>query len=121
MKRASKALKKNYHFLHQLLQTVQTGPKRAIHDVVNNTKCCEIKCLSEIVRNLLKGNIPLHRVNYGRIKKHKKFLKHFAKKSLTVKKKRAILKARGSGVVVPLLLGAVLPPVLEFIAKTMTR
>lgn len=118
-RKASKSLKRNRQYLIEFLRAKETGTNRALQQMISNISCCQLKCLSEIVRNLLRGNIPMSRSDFEEIKKHKKNLRLFGQKKVSLKRKRAILQTGSGPVFLPLLLGAVLPPVLEFIAKSM--
>lgn len=120
---APKLLIKNRRFLYKLLKTAlsdQGARPREIENVLNKSTCCEMKCLSEIIRNLLLGNIPVGGKKLEKLKKYGKILDLFAcRPYVAVKKRKEILSAKGAGAVfLPLLFSTVLPLVLEFIAKS---
>src|SRR5882762_7572651 len=110
MKRPSKLLQKNKQFLRKLPEILETKGFCAI----NNISCCQMKCLSEIFRNLILGNIPLNKENYAKLKPHKKLLTDLSDKKISLQKKKKIFKQEGAGVILPVLISAILPSVLEF-------
>ena len=80
-----------------------------------------IKVISQCAKNTIKGNIPLTRVHISKLKPHRLILRKLANKSLSLKKKRALLVQRGAGFL-PFLLGPILTglakPLLSGLANT---
>ena len=64
--------------------------------------------LSEVAKNVLKGNVPLHKRTVDRLRPRRKLLEKLASKSISRKKKKKLLQ-KGSGL--PLL------PILASIAS----
>jgi len=110
----SKNLKRNAKFL----ATFENNYKKKGNKFVKDIKCGELKCLSEIIRNLLLGNIPIKQTNVKRLRTCKKDVVAFGKKTTSIAKKRKILQSKGTGIILPVLASVVIPPVLEFIAKS---
>jgi len=113
MKKPTKNLKTNVAFLKTFPELIKQ--KNGICKI----KCCQMKCLREIIVNLLIGNIPLrglHRVQLKEIKKH---LFAFADKKTPIKVRRQILNSQtgAGGVLLPVFLSGILPLVLDFIAR----
>ena len=52
----------------------------------------EIRAVSECIRNLLDGNVPIEAKVLRQMKRHKNLLRSLAKKCYPVKKKKRILK-----------------------------
>ena len=73
-----------------------------------------ILSLCELALNILKGNIPLKKSQYTRLKKHKKWIKLFADKKTSVKKKRRVVQT-GGAFILPLIAAA-----LPFITSLIT-
>ena len=74
MKKASKSLKNNFKFLQTLPENIKK--KKFAKEI----SCCQIKCLSEIVRNLLIGNIPIKKENIDKLKPYKNYMYKLGKK-----------------------------------------
>ena len=51
-------------------------------------------CLRECALNVIKGNVPLSKTNFNRLKKHKKQLRELSKKA-TSQKRRLQIEQRG--------------------------
>jgi hypothetical protein len=112
MKKPSKMLQQNEHFLKVLPKVYKKYGIKACKQI----SCCQMKCLSEIVRNLAKGNIPISDIDKYAFAKYKKQIKQLGRKKTPVGIKRKVLRQVGNGLL-PILISAVLPLVLEFISK----
>lgn len=79
-------------------------------------KACEnsrIRSVCEIAYNVLRGNIPLSDGRKRQLRKHKQTLRRLIKRGECWAKKRRYLVQRGGGFLLPLLLSAVLPTLVE--------
>jgi len=63
-----------------------------------------IKMLSEIVHNVLCGNVPLHSNKIYQLRKHKQIMHTLSDRSVSLARKRTLLQQQhGSGTFLPLL------------------
>jgi hypothetical protein len=113
MKKASRTLKQNKHFLRKL-------PK--VFGKYGNCKTCkkitatQMKCLREVFHNLVVGNIPITREIFNKLMPFGSELVALSDKKSKLKKRREVLKQVGDGVF-PVLFASILPIVLDFITR----
>lgn len=95
----------NRHFLTLLSKSKQKNRRNKLIDVANNN---EIKAISECVKNIVEGNVPISSKHLQILKQHKHVLKSIAQRCYPIKKKRELLKQRGGflGAILPIALGA---------------
>jgi hypothetical protein len=62
-----------------------------------------IHCICECAHNCLNSNIPLNKLQYKKLARHKHTLRRLCKTGETIKKKRSIIKQSG-GFILPLLI-----------------
>lgn len=62
-------------------------------------------CLSECALNILKGNVPLNKKQFGKLKKHRKSLQTLSKKNISNKKSQQLVQRGGF---LPMLLSPIL-------------
>ena len=67
-----------------------------------------IECLCECADNILKGNVQLTRAQRDKLKKNRSGLRDLVKKSVSLKKKKAILQKGG-------FLGSLLAPIASVV------
>ncbi len=74
-------------------------------DAANNQ---QIKAVSECIDNVIKGNVPITENQLRIIRRYKHVLRSLAKKCLSIKKKRNLLKQKGGflGTLLPIGLNA---------------
>lgn len=70
-----------------------------------------IYAISEIVRNILKGNVPLSPKQRLKLNQYKAALRELSKKTLSLKKRRVILNQKGGA------LSAILIPAITFLSS----
>jgi len=63
-------------------------------------------CITECVKNLLKGNVPLNSIQKKKLSSKKKVLRQFALKKTTLNKKQKLIQSGG-------FLGALLGPIIS--------
>ena len=90
-KKTSKALE-HRDFLTLLGKAKQSKRRKILLDAANSN---EIRSIAECALNLLKNRINLNTGQKRKFKRHKETLRHVAKKSVSVKRKRRILQQKG--------------------------
>ena len=90
--------------LRQLAKTSQKNRKKIIKKLPKEFTIC----MSEICRNILKGNVPLSRAQLARLRHHRKIVKKIALKKTTLKQKKKLIQKGG-------FLGAILTPILSIL------
>ncbi len=65
--------------------------------ILNNSKMCLIKAISEIVLNCLLGNIPMNECRRNKLKKYKTLLNKLANRTTSLNFKKRLILQRGSG------------------------
>lgn len=122
-KRKVKTLKSiGNFFLRKLLHTVFNTPtQEEIDNAVNETPNKEIKCLSGILRKAYYGEGIRSTGCIKIIQKYRPIIELFIRKSLSLKKKRELLKVHGPQVMIPLFLSANLVQVLQYISENLNK
>ena len=72
-----------------------TKNRKSREGLVNLATTDEIRAIAEIVRNSLKGNVPLDRNCLAKMKRHKKRLRLLSQKRYPVREKRELTKQTG--------------------------
>lgn len=72
-----------------------------------------IECLCECADNILKGNVELTRLQKDKLKRNKTGLRELAKRSVGLKKKKAILQKGG-------FLGSLLAPIASVVGPLLS-
>ena len=67
----------------------------------------QVDSLTEVVRNILRGNIALSKRQLSQLRRHRHALRSLAQKRYSINKKKSILKQKGG------LIGAILPMALK--------
>lgn len=87
----SKVISDNLNFVTQLCKP--RGRKQLLKRATKSN----IRCLCEICLNVLRGNVPLDTRSKNKLKKHRKNIETFAKKSVSLKKKKNLLVNQRGG------------------------
>jgi hypothetical protein len=85
------------------LQLLKSSKPRERKVLLSGAENAIVKLLSEIVYNLLHGNVPLNSYKIQRLRRHKQTLYTLSDRSVTLNRKRNILHQHGSGSFFPLL------------------
>jgi hypothetical protein len=72
-----------------------------------------VDCLCECADNILRGNVPLTKLQKEKLKRNKAGLRALTKKSVSLKKKKAILQKGG-------FLGSLLAPIASVVAPLLS-
>lgn len=88
----SKALKKR-EYLTLLGEAAKKRKRRCA--LVQLADRSEILAISEIVDNLLRGNLPLKSADRRRLERYKTQLRHIASKKVSIKRKKKLLEQTG--------------------------
>jgi len=120
----SRLLRSNEDFLQNLPELIEHYGET---DVARGMSCCQLKCMSEIVHNLRRGNIPINLATYEKLQPYSERMKQLGcKSSRTTVKRRLLCNNKrknqfGSGPItaglLTILASTVLPYVLEFISR----
>lgn len=92
------------------LKVLSKAPHKLRNAVIDHSKADLVRALCEIVYNTLEGNIKLTEKDRQKLKRYHRYLYQLSRKSLSVKKKKQILKQRGG------FLMTLLPPALAILA-----
>lgn len=93
------------------LKSLNVCKKRDIDVILAKATKDQLDSITEIARNTLKGRIPYTQSSLKKLKRHKNTIREIAKKSISLKKKKQILKQKGG--FLPFLIGPVLASVLS--------
>ena len=99
----SRAIRKK-EYLTLLGQAGKKGKRRRA--LIQTADKEEILAVSEIIDNLLRGNIPLSDKQRKRLKRHRKKLRHIASKRVSIKQKKILINQTGGflSAIIPLAL-----------------
>ena len=103
---------KQHSLFLQLLKTSRPKERKLLLSGAENDI---IKILSEIIYNLLHGNVPLSSDKIRQLRKYKQTLHSLSKRTVSLHQKRILLQQRGSGAFFPLLL-----PVISSVLGSLT-
>ena len=103
-------MKRQIWFLHFLMTTPSSTQRKAILDNLSND---QLKSLTELVHNLLQGNIPITEVQKRKLRKHKAFLKILGNPKVSNAIKRDALCRKGAVVTTVLKIAA--PQLKQFL------
>lgn len=84
----STVLKKQIWYLHLLMNTSSTAQRKALLDTITNE---QLKALTEVIHNVLQGNIPLTQVHKNKLRHHKAFLRILGDPKISLARKREAL------------------------------
>lgn len=101
----SKCTIRNINFL----KSIKKCKKCDLEDLFRKASKDNIKCLTEIARNTLKGNIPYNKAAIAKLKKFKTEIRTIGRKNYSLKKKKQILSQRGG------FISALIAPVISAI------
>lgn len=97
--------------LPTLKTLAKTKSSKKRKELLSKAKNCLFYAISEIARNLIKGNIPLSCSRKRKLQKFKKDIREMAKKTTTLKRRKAIINQRGG------FLPGLLIPAITFLAN----
>ena len=86
-------MKRQIWSLHLLMTTPSATQRNALLDTISNE---QLKSLTELVFNLLKGNIPMTEAQKRKLRKHKTFLKILGNAKVSNSIKREALCRKGA-------------------------
>ena len=92
------------------MNTSSTEQRTALLDTITNE---QLKALTEVVHNILQGNVPLSEAHKRTLRQHKPFLRVMGDLKTSAKKKREALCRKGA--IVNLLLKAAEPRLKLFL------
>ena len=90
----------------------QTKPCIRKHLITKANRCL-VDCLCECADNILRGNVPLTKLQKEKLKRNKAGLRALTKESVSLKKKKAILQKGG-------FLGSILAPIASVVAPLLS-
>ena len=91
-----KCLKRNKNFLHDLLKDeTKLGNEDERKQLTDNASNDEIRCLSEIARNIISGKFKIPDEVHIDLLPHKHLIRKLSKKTLSHKIKKTVLKQKG--------------------------
>ena len=107
---------KHKDYLTLLSKAAKNPTKR--NKLIDVADTSEIRAVSECIKNILEGNVPLSKKHLNQMKRHKLLLRSLAKRCYPVKKKKTILKQKGGfiGALIPMAISALsgmLPSLLK--------
>jgi hypothetical protein len=85
------------------LQLLKSSNPRGRKVLLSGAENAIVKLLSEIIYNLLHGNVPLNSYKIQRLRRHKQTLHTLSDRTVSLDRKRNILQQHGSGTFFPLL------------------
>ena len=103
----SARLKRNFN----LLQVLQKAPPKQRKAILSTATRDLVLCISEIVDNILKGNLKLTKKQVARLKRYKNVLRNMANKKVSTKTKQKLLSQKGG------FLSALLGPAIGIIGS----
>lgn len=83
---------KHKDYLTLLSKTKQANRRHKLVDAANKS---EINAVTECIKNILNGNVPLGKSQLKQLRKYKTTLRSLANKCLATKEKKRVLKQRG--------------------------
>ena len=99
----SARLKKHVNLLKVLHKAAPATRRKLLKKHCNSDFVC---CITECVKNLLKGNVPLNPAQKKRLASKKKSLREIALKKTSLRKKQKLIQSGG-------FLGALLGPIIS--------
>src|SRR6267154_3003556 len=103
MFRMSQRLHRHVNLLKALHKAGPEARKTLLKKHCNRDFVC---CITECVKNLLNGNVPLNSIQKKKLSSKKKVLRQFALKKTTLNKKQKLIQSGG-------FLGALLGPIIS--------
>ena len=107
----STSLQQVANFLSKYIES----SNRSRQSVARQASLAEVKGLCEVCKNILLGNLPVSVEQKRKLNIHKRKLRKFADKSISLKKKKKLIGQRGGW------LGAVASIALPFIAGLLKK
>lgn len=91
-----------------LLYALQSAKPKLFKSIIENSDRGLILAICEIIYNVLRGNVRLNNRTKNKLKRYKKVLRCIACPKQSISSKRRIIKQKGGGVILPLIIGSVL-------------
>lgn len=107
----SRRLKEQKEILKMLAKADSKKRKKILEESGDET----LKCICECALNTLKSNVPLTEAQFRCLRRHKRTLRYFADKRVSLSNKRKKVKQAG-GFLIPLLvpiIGSILASVIQ--------
>ena len=101
-----RCVKRHYKTLRAICKSKAQKRKQ----ILQNASGDVIRSVSQVIKNTLKGNVPVSQRQKDRLRRHKQVLRQLSLKRTSLKKKRNILIQKG-GALLPLLLTPILSAV----------
>ena len=83
---------KHKEYLTLLSKSKNTSRRKNLIEAGNNS---EIRAITECLRNLIEGNVPINKGQLSLLKRYKSVLRSLASKCQPIKSKKKILKQKG--------------------------
>lgn len=95
----------NQHYLTLLSKCKQKNRRNKLIEAASSN---EIRAISECIKNIVEGNVPIDNKQLQILKRYKQVLRSLAQRCFSIKKKRMLLRQRGGflGAILPIALGA---------------
>src|SRR6266481_3501489 len=110
-----KNLRKNKQFLKSI--KLRYDQCKKTDGLVQELTSRQVNCSCEIIKNLCLGNIELKRDTVNKFRPYEKTLNSLKTKKFSIKQRKNILRQKGNGFILPLLLSLIVPHVVNFIEK----
>lgn len=91
-----------------LLYALQSAKPKLFKSIIENSDPSLILAICEIIHNILKGNVRLNNHTRNKLKRYKKVLRCIACPKQSISSKRRIIKQKGGGAILPIIIGSVL-------------
>lgn len=115
--------KKNIQHLNQFrpfLLQFKNSNRAYKKKILKKAKIKEIKCICEILKNVLNQNLPITSDRLLKIKQYKKCLRKLTGKGMSIKKRRHFLLQKGNGLP-GLLLTSILPLAIDLLLNSLKK
>ena len=110
----SKCIKRNREFLEKLL----TAPPDVRKRLINKASADEVRAISEIALNVVKGSFQINANIRDQLAEHKHHIRKLSKRTVSHKLKKHLLSQKGG--FLPLLLSPVLSALGIIVGKTIS-
>jgi hypothetical protein len=106
---------KRKEYLSLLSKSKDKKRRKLLVDLADNN---EIKAVSEIILNILKGNVPLTRAQRRKLQKYQKIMRLITQRSTSSKKRKKLINSQSGGFIGILapLIGSVLGSVVKLLS-----
>ena len=113
----SDSIKANFKFIRLLSDSSPLSRRKLLQKVSNK----DLKAISELCLNLIRGNIKLNKRQRAKFERYKKSIGLLANRRISLKKKKQVINQKGSaGFLLPLA-SIALPLLAEIVQKTLSK